>query len=119
MLRNPRSRDCRGAEPRRNKRRHRSLCSGINRDDRENYRLAGFEPDVRFEKADPQPHIRLVESGNAVVLLPDLVWIGRGTTARHGEGSVGGDIWATDLRHFRMVDLSFRSSRLVLYGVVL
>ncbi len=45
-------------------------------------RRAGFEPDVRFETADLQSHIRLVESGNAVALLPDLVWIGRGTTAR-------------------------------------
>ena len=45
-------------------------------------RRAGFEPDVRFETADLQSHIRLVESGNALALLPDLVWIGRGTTAR-------------------------------------
>ncbi|WP_167044040.1 LysR substrate-binding domain-containing protein [Salinibacterium sp. ZJ454] len=37
-------------------------------------RLAGFEPDVRFETADLQAHIRLIESGNAVALLPDLVW---------------------------------------------
>ena len=40
-------------------------------------RQAGFEPDVRFETADLQAHIRLVESGNAVALLPDLVWAGR------------------------------------------
>ncbi|AXT86697.1 LysR family transcriptional regulator [Aeromicrobium sp. A1-2] len=40
-------------------------------------RQAGFEPDVRFETADLQAHVRLVESGNAVALLPDLVWIGR------------------------------------------
>ena len=45
-------------------------------------RRAGFEPDVRFETADLQSQIRLVESGNAVALLPDLVWIGRGTTAQ-------------------------------------
>jgi DNA-binding transcriptional LysR family regulator len=38
-------------------------------------RSAGFEPDVRFETADLQAQIRLVESGNAVALLPDLVWI--------------------------------------------
>lgn len=44
-------------------------------------RRAGFEPDARFETADLQAHIRLVESGNAVALLPDLVWIGRETTA--------------------------------------
>ncbi len=40
-------------------------------------RSAGFEPDVRFETADLQAHIRLVESGHAVALLPDLVWGGR------------------------------------------
>ena len=37
-------------------------------------RSAGFEPDVRFETADLQAHIRLVESGHAVAVLPDLVW---------------------------------------------
>lgn len=40
-------------------------------------RSAGFEPDVRFETADLQAHIRLVESGNAVSILPELVWAGR------------------------------------------
>jgi len=40
-------------------------------------REAGFEPDVRFETADLQAHIRLIESGNAVAVLPDLVWAGR------------------------------------------
>ena len=40
-------------------------------------RLAGFEPDVRFETADLQAHISLVEAGHAVALLPDLVWAGR------------------------------------------
>ena len=40
-------------------------------------RESGFEPDVRFETADLQAHIRLIESGNAVALLPDLVWAGR------------------------------------------
>jgi DNA-binding transcriptional LysR family regulator len=39
-------------------------------------RSAGFEPDVRFETADLQAHIRLVESGNACAILPDLVWGG-------------------------------------------
>ena len=43
-------------------------------------RTAGFEPDVRFETADLQAHIRLVESGNAVAILPDLVWAGREPT---------------------------------------
>ncbi|MGY6498579.1 MAG: LysR family transcriptional regulator [Microcella sp.] len=37
-------------------------------------RRAGFEPDVRFETADLQAHIRLVEAGHAVALVPDLVW---------------------------------------------
>lgn len=37
-------------------------------------RVAGFEPDVRYETADLQAHVRLVESGNAVALLPDLIW---------------------------------------------
>lgn len=39
-------------------------------------REAGFEPDVRFETADLMGHIRLIRSGNAVGLLPDLVWAG-------------------------------------------
>lgn len=45
-------------------------------------RSTGFEPDVRFETADLQTQIRLVESGNAVCLIPDLVWAGRPTPAR-------------------------------------
>jgi DNA-binding transcriptional LysR family regulator len=45
-------------------------------------RATGFEPDVRYETADLQAHIRLVESGNAVALLPDLVWAGRQTSCR-------------------------------------
>ena len=40
-------------------------------------RTAGFEPDVRYETADLQAHLRLVESGNAVALLPGLVHAGR------------------------------------------
>lgn len=36
-------------------------------------RAAGFEPDVRYETADLQAHVRLIESGNAVALLPGLV----------------------------------------------
>ncbi|WP_127792023.1 LysR family transcriptional regulator [Agromyces sp. LHK192] len=39
-------------------------------------RDSGFEPDVRFETADLMAHIRLIRSGNAVGLLPDLVWAG-------------------------------------------
>lgn len=45
-------------------------------------RSAGFEPDVRYETADLQAHVRLVESGNAVALLPDLVWVGRRPSTR-------------------------------------
>lgn len=52
-------------------------------------RLAGFEPDVRFETADLQAHIRLVEAGHAVALLPDLVW--GGETARIPLLTLAGD----------------------------
>jgi DNA-binding transcriptional LysR family regulator len=45
-------------------------------------RLAGFEPDVRYESADLEVHMRLVESGNAVAMLPDLVWSGRPAPGR-------------------------------------
>jgi DNA-binding transcriptional LysR family regulator len=45
-------------------------------------RSAGIEPDVRFQTADLQAQIRLFESGNAVGLMSDLVWTGRGTTAQ-------------------------------------
>lgn len=45
-------------------------------------RTAGFEPDVRYETADLQAQIRLIESGNAVALMPDLVWAGRSTSCR-------------------------------------
>lgn len=45
-------------------------------------RTSGFEPDVRFTSADLQTHLRLVETGCAVAVLPDLVHAGRQTTAR-------------------------------------
>ncbi|KQX05247.1 MULTISPECIES: LysR family transcriptional regulator [unclassified Leifsonia] len=45
-------------------------------------RAAGFEPDVRFETADLMAHIRLIRSGNAVGLLPDLVWAGEAPSVR-------------------------------------
>ena len=45
-------------------------------------RLAGFEPDVRYETADLQAQMRLVESGNAVALMPDLIWTGRTPSCR-------------------------------------
>lgn len=37
-------------------------------------RAAGFEPDVRFEAADLTAHVRLVASGHAIGMLPDLIW---------------------------------------------
>ncbi|MEU7581296.1 LysR family transcriptional regulator [Streptomyces sp. NPDC041068] len=43
-------------------------------------RSAGFEPDVRFESTDLLLHLRLVELGHAVALLPDLVWNDREPT---------------------------------------
>jgi DNA-binding transcriptional LysR family regulator len=45
-------------------------------------RAAGFEPDVRYETADLVAHIRLISSGNAVGLLPDLVWAGERPSVR-------------------------------------
>ena len=45
-------------------------------------RQAGFEPDVRFETADLQAHIALIESGNTVALLPDLMSKNRPIDAR-------------------------------------
>ncbi|MFK4791372.1 LysR substrate-binding domain-containing protein [Microbacterium sp. ZW T5_56] len=45
-------------------------------------RAAGFEPDVRFETADLMAHIRLIRSGHAVGLLPDLVWAGEAPSVR-------------------------------------
>lgn len=40
-------------------------------------RVAGFEPDVRYETADLQAQVSLIESGHAVALLPDLLWLRR------------------------------------------
>ncbi len=40
-------------------------------------RQAGFEPDVRFETDDLEAQIALVETGNAVVILPDLMSVRR------------------------------------------
>ena len=45
-------------------------------------RTAGFEPDIRFETADLQAHLRVVESGNAVALLPGLVHVGASARLR-------------------------------------
>ncbi|GAA1661310.1 LysR family transcriptional regulator [Citricoccus zhacaiensis] len=38
-------------------------------------RSAGHEPDVRFVSADLQSHVKLVESGNALALLPGLTLV--------------------------------------------
>jgi DNA-binding transcriptional LysR family regulator len=45
-------------------------------------RGAGFEPDVRYQTADLQSQIRLIASGNAVGLMPDLVWADSTPTCR-------------------------------------
>ena len=45
-------------------------------------RTAGFEPEVRYETADLQAHVRLIETGNAVALLPGLVHIGSAERVR-------------------------------------
>jgi len=45
-------------------------------------RQAGFEPDVRFETDDLQAQIALIESGNAVAVLPDLMLVHRQPEAR-------------------------------------
>lgn len=45
-------------------------------------RSAGFEPDVQFETADLQAHLRLIESGNAVALLPSFIHVGRQSDVR-------------------------------------
>ncbi|MBL3699978.1 LysR family transcriptional regulator [Leucobacter luti] len=45
-------------------------------------RSAGFEPDVRYETADLQSHVRLIESGNAVALLPGLMSAGERSRMR-------------------------------------
>ena len=37
-------------------------------------RLEGFEPDVRYETADLQAHLALVDAGLAVALIPGLMW---------------------------------------------
>ena len=37
-------------------------------------REAGFEPRVQFESPDLLVHIRLVQTGHAVAVVPDLVW---------------------------------------------
>lgn len=45
-------------------------------------RAAGFEPDVRFEIADLTAHARLIATGHAVGLLPDLLWADRSADVR-------------------------------------
>lgn len=43
-------------------------------------RLAGFEPDIRYETSDILVHLRLVELGHAAAVLPDLIWFDRSPT---------------------------------------
>jgi DNA-binding transcriptional LysR family regulator len=43
-------------------------------------RAAGFEPDVVHESADMLLHVRLVQTGHVVAVLPDLVWQGQAPT---------------------------------------
>ncbi|GAB3866934.1 LysR family transcriptional regulator [Nocardioides maradonensis] len=45
-------------------------------------RAAGFEPEVRFETDDLEAQIALVETGNAVVVLPDLMSVRRRPAVR-------------------------------------
>ncbi|PZO69033.1 MAG: LysR family transcriptional regulator, partial [Sphingomonas taxi] len=45
-------------------------------------RRAGFEPDVRFETDDLEAQIALIESGNAVAILPDLMRVRRRPAVR-------------------------------------
>lgn len=45
-------------------------------------RLAGFEPDVRFEATDLLAHARLIAAGHAVGMIPDLLWAGEDPTVR-------------------------------------
>jgi DNA-binding transcriptional LysR family regulator len=45
-------------------------------------RLSGFEPDVRFETDDLEAQIALVEGGNAVAILPDLMRVRRRPAVR-------------------------------------
>ncbi|MHA3019963.1 LysR family transcriptional regulator [Mycobacterium sp. BMJ-28] len=40
-------------------------------------RQAGFEPDIRFETDDLEAQIALIENGNAVAILPDLMRVRR------------------------------------------
>lgn len=45
-------------------------------------RRAGFEPDVRFETDDLEAQIALIENGNAVAILPDLMRVRRRPAVR-------------------------------------
>lgn len=45
-------------------------------------RLAGFEPDVRYVTSDMQSHLRFVEAGHAVALLPGLALVGESADIR-------------------------------------
>lgn len=63
-------------------------------------REAGFEPDVRFESDDLEAHIALVEAGNAVAILPDLMSVRRRPAVRMVElpGSPRRSVFTTTRR---------------------
>jgi len=60
-------------------------------------RQAGFEPDARYTTTDLQIHLRLVESGLAAALLPDLSGAGdrHDVTAHRLHGRPGRQIFTT------------------------
>lgn len=45
-------------------------------------RAAGFEPDIRYETDDLEAHIALIEAGNAMAILPDLMSVRRRPVVR-------------------------------------
>jgi len=45
-------------------------------------RLAGFEPEVRYETDDLHTHVALIEQGQAVAILPDLMSVRRRPAVR-------------------------------------
>ena len=68
-------------------------------------RRAGFEPDVRYTSTDLQVHLRLVESGLAAALLPDLSGAAHhaGVVAHHLPGRPRRQIFTT-IRHGAAAD---------------
>lgn len=52
-------------------------------------RVAGFDPDIRYETSDIQVHKRLVEMGHAAAFLPDIIWFDQHPTVELRELSGG------------------------------